>query len=527
MSKGLASLKKFIDTHRVSFAQRSIFYRLSLDKKYSIFDTSKFITDPWSGNSSTGKDILDCNFIPGGIESPINLLEIFSGKTNKNISFASGFSWIRDLQAVGGNNSRKYTRNLISTFIINYRKIKKFWIKSKSWEPGVIGERIVNWIFSYSFFASGSNDKFQKEILSSIAEQFSHLLKCYKAVFEPYSRLMALKAIIFCLCSMKTNQQRMIKKIIKEICMVVDENFDNDSGMFLNRNPIDHFNMFRSLLEIRFMAKTLDINLPEDFHKKLANMASCVRFLRLGDGGISNHLGYTEYPNSLMVPTRHIIDTALSIVEVKHVETKVRGFDRLSTKKTAVVINTKPSDGRSKFNSISEPGINIFDLEASFGTDRLINRSDISVIVGGYRIKLDKNSRSFFKKTGKENTLLFEGETQSQNKFFKFAMRREISIIANKCSLSATDFVFISSPFEASFRFILNKNCEIREVNPKNILITLNKSEYIFNLTACSLEDKQIIISQKSEVAYPSIEILCRSNKSEDVSISWSIESMK
>ena len=148
-------------------------------------------------------------------------------------------------------------------------------------------------------------------------------------------------------------------------------------------------------------------------------------------------------------------------------------------------------------------------------------------MVGGYRIKLDKNSRNFFKKTGKENTLFFEGETQSQNKFFKFAMRREILIMANKCSISSTDFVFLSSPFEASFRFTLNKNCEIREINPKNILITLNKSEYIFSLISCSSEDRQIIISQNSEVSYPSIEILCNSNGSDDPVISWSIESMK
>ena len=527
MSKGLISFKNFINVHRVSFAQKSIFYRLSLDKKYNIFDTSKFITDPWSGSSLIGKDILDCNFIPRGITLPVNLLEIFSGKTNKNIDFAAGFSWIRDLQAVGGNNSRKYTRNLISTFITNYRKIKKFWIKSESWEPGIIGERIVNWIFSYSFFASGSNDKFQKEILSSIAEQFSHLLKCYKAVFEPYSRLMALKAIIFCLCSMKTNQSRMIKNIIKEICILVDENFDKETGMFFNRNPIDHFNMFRSLLEIRFMAKNLEINLPDDFHSNLTNMASCIRFLRLGDGGISNHLGNTEYQHSFMIPSQHIIDTALSIVEVKHVETKVNGFDRLSTKKTAVVINTMPSDGRSRFNSISEPGINIFDFEASFGTERLINRSDISVVVGGYRIKLDKNSRNFFKKTGKEKFLVFEGETQSQNNFFKFAMRREISIATNKNFISGTDFVFISSPFEVSFRFTLNKNCEIKEINSKNFLITLNKSEYIFNLNDYSSENIQINLCKKSEVSYPSVELFCEVNNPKDISVSWSIENIK
>jgi uncharacterized heparinase superfamily protein len=251
MSRGL---KNFIDIwnfYRVYFIKKSIFYRYSLNKKHNFFDTNKFVSDPWPGNFLVGKEILDCSFVPDNCNDPINIMEIFS-KKDSNVSkfakrYAASFVWIRDLHAIGGHNNRKYIRNLISTFINCYRKKKAFWLDDDSWDCAIIGERLVNWILSYSFFASGSNDKFQKEVLSSIAEQFSHLLQCYKAEINSYSKLMALKSILFCLSSMKVNQHKKVLKIIKEIENFVEVSI-KDEGMFESESPVEHFHVFRSLL---------------------------------------------------------------------------------------------------------------------------------------------------------------------------------------------------------------------------------------------------------------------------------------
>ena len=166
--RGIKRLIRIFNFYRVSFIKNSFLYGISLDKRWSVFDTSKFIADPWAGDPDIGRQILDCSYSPDGNDFPLDIMELFSKKNWNKSKYAASFVWLRDMQSLGGNNSRKYARNLIATFIGNYRKTRKFWLNNKTWDYGVTGERIVNWIFSYSFYASGSTDKFQHAVLSSV-----------------------------------------------------------------------------------------------------------------------------------------------------------------------------------------------------------------------------------------------------------------------------------------------------------------------------------------------------------------------
>ncbi|MDR1391272.1 MAG: hypothetical protein LBI95_02800 [Holosporales bacterium] len=523
MSKKIEKFKQILNFYKVLLIKNSIFYKLSLNKKGNIFDPSKFITDPWTGDFNIGKNMLDCTSLSDNLEFSIEMLEDFSINGKEVSRYLASFVWIRDVQSVGGNNSRKYVRNLISTFINRYRKTRKFWQNEEAWNCAIIGDRIVNWICSYSFFASGANDKFQKEVLSSIAEQFSHLANCYKAEFNPYARLMALKAILFCLCTMKANQKGKIRRTIKEIKEVIQKCIKG--GVFENRSPVDHFHVFRTLLEIRFISKINGIELPLDiFGDILSKLASVTRFLRLGDGNISLLSG--DFPaNSVFIPTRHMIDIALSIVNIKDHFENLIGFEKLATKKATIIINTKPCEVKSKFNPISEPGVNIFDFEASFGIEKLINRSDVSIVFDGYRIKLGKNAEIFFQKSMKDSAVLFEGETHFSNKLFKFALRREIEVSTDKFQIKGTDFVFLSNRLESYFRFVFNNKCNFRQINQKSILVSLLKSEYIFNVNSINMFEINIL--QRSDINYPAIEVLSRSDNLKEIEFSWVIEHVK
>lgn len=520
-------IKKIIERinfYKVLFVRNSFFYRLSLDKKGGIFDISKFITNPWMGDPDQGRKILDCSLLIEDDLDPISIMEIFSKRQWSKSKYVNSFFWMRDLQSLGGNSSRKCGRSLISTFIGNYRKTKEFWKNQDCWSCEIVGERIVNWILSYSFFASGSNDRFQKELLSSLSEQFSHLLKCYKGELNPYSKLMAMKAILFCYCSTRNNQTKQIKHIIQGICELIEEHVKD--GMFETFSPIDTFQVFRSLLEIRFVLKSNDIELSKEvFTDSLNRMASNLRFLRLGDGEISKHSGNSFRPNSVFYPSQRMIDTALSIVDTGGTKVSIKGYERLSTKKSTLLINTKTRNVKSVFNAPSEPGINIFDFEASFGIDRLINRSDIAVIFDGFRVKLGQNAENYFKKSIRENEVLFEGESHFRNSVFKLALRRELELSSSKPQITGRDFVFLSRKFETFFRFVLNKNAELNMINQKSILISSSKSEYMFNIL--SEDVSKINLIHGTDFIYPSIEIFAVSNGKKEVQLNWSIVGSK
>lgn len=519
----MKNIKRAYALQKVDFMRNSVFYRFSLDRHDGNFIPTKFMTDPWSGNSDIGKDIL--NGAMRDSEFSVDLSEIFTGKYNPgahHVKYAFCFAWIRDLQAVGGNNSMRFTRNLILAFIDNYRCTKKFWLNTDGWSTLITAERIINWIFSYSFFASGSPDSVQKEILSSLSEQFSHLWKCYTAELNPLSKLMALKAIFICLCSMKNMQTTKIRKVTKEIGKIANEWFDQ-SGMLINHNPVDHFNAFRSFVEIRFMARNLGIDLPKHvFSDLLSEMAACVRFFRLGDGEISGHIGGKDDKELAIVPSRQLIDTALSVVESKKSgEKTVAGFMRLSTKKIVLMVNTAPRYVKSHFSPPSEPGLNIFDFEASFGIKRPIKLADVSVLFNGMRIKIGKRSTYFSNRSVDHNRLLFTGEVAQKNNYFDFTFKREIEININQEQVSGTDAVYVSGSFHIYSRFILNKSVILKKIHSRSILLTIDNCEYIFSISPHN-KDCEVFITDESWPYYPMIEVCC--NASFNNQINWSIE---
>ncbi|MDR1609458.1 MAG: hypothetical protein LBR78_01210 [Holosporales bacterium] len=496
---------------------------MSLDRSHGIFDVNKFITDPWAGNPKTGRAILDCSFVINGDTESLNVLDVITRVNRRNIRYVASFQWIRDLQAVGGNGSRKYVRHMVTAFINSYRRTGRFWLENESWSSAVTGERIVNWILLYPFFADGANDRFQKMVLSSLAEHFSHLQKCYKAETDPYNKLIALKALLYCYCSMKTNQRRRIMQAVREMCEVVRGCID-EVGMFVGGSPADHFHIFRSLLEIRFVVKNSVADLLDDeFTSTISRMAYVTRFFRMCDGGIANHHGDATHDGTSFMPDRHMIDTALSVVEIGGNTRVPAGFDKLENKKSTVIINTKPRMARSRFNHPSEPGINIFDFEASFGSDRVLNRSDVSVLCNGLRTRIDDSARSFMKKSMQRDTLLFEGETQFPNRFFDFAMRREIELATNGQRLGCTDFVLSSIRMEAYFRFVFVTEVHMREINKKSILLSIGMLEYMFTF----VHENTGMVTSESKTVYPTIEIGIPINAGHPMELSWSIECLR
>lgn len=515
---------------RASFLKGSMFYGLSLDKRPSIFDSKKFINDPWPGNVFHGKDLLAGIFRIDDNEVEVDMLDAIacSNKISPSVlMYVNSFVWMRDLQLVGGNNVRKYSRAIVSRFIENYKGTKKFWSTLPSWELSVTAERIVNWMLSYSFFAMGADDQFQKDVLSSIAEQYSHISKMYKTETNPLIKLMLFKAMFFCLCSMKNNNKRQIKQIINEVEKIVIESLD-EFGMYYTRNPNDHFGMFRHLLEIRFMARSHGVDLSKDvFYDRLSKMASCIRLLRLGDGTLSSHPGDMISSASVMNQARsHIIDTSLSLVDINYgMEDRgnvVTGFDRISTKKITVIINNKVFDVRSHFNHPREPGINIFDFEASFQTQRLINRSDISILLkDGYRIKATKNSDPYVRKEIDSKNITCSCEISNLERQFQFAIRRDISISLLNPRLFVSDFVYTSLETDAFIRVTLNKDVYIEQLNNMSAVIKCHKKSYRFSMENAN---SKLLIKNKNVSIYPSIVVVKRLEAGKESQIDWAIE---
>ncbi|GHT88319.1 hypothetical protein FACS1894113_0480 [Alphaproteobacteria bacterium] len=523
------NIKKVYNAFSVSFSQNSFFYKASLDTRSSIFATERFIPDSWPGTQSAGSNILNGIVFSELSDVPLSLVEliIYSPVCNgfeDAAKYANSFFWLRDLQAIGGNSARKYARKLIAAFIESYRDEKRFWTRDFQWAPEVIGERICSWIFSYSFVASGADDDFQKEMLSSLCEQYSHLLKSYRAETDNYLKIIALKAIMFCKCFSANIDRRSLRKFASRLDNCITEIFDKN-GMLLTRNPVDYFNLFRSLVEIKFALKGGPIELKS--FENLPNMAACIRMLRMGDGRISEFQGDIEPQKSFIIPTRSIVDAAISVIDASSSNVNLpTSFSRISTKEITIIVNNKISNVKSKFNDFNKPGINIFDFESSFGINKLISRADISIIFNKFRVKITKNSENFYKIFNKNGGLLYTGFLQSNSFGLPLVVEREIFVSLSEPKMKGIDYIRIPSDFIIFSRFVFNKKCEINKPTQKSIIINLGQNKYKLS-SIFKQNSNNIAVINKSKLLYPAVEIGVRSEAEQEVRIDWEIGKME
>ncbi|MDR1488192.1 MAG: hypothetical protein LBI26_00370 [Holosporales bacterium] len=484
---------------QISWVKSRIFYGLSLDKRSHLFDIAKFINDPWSGNIEYGNKLL-------------NNLEL--------IKSDSTFSWIRDLQAIGGNSVRKYVCSVTQNFISSYRKSKRFW-EGPEWETAIVSERVVNWILSYSFFVASSDDKFQKLVLSSLTEQLSHINRIYKSENNQISRLRALKAMLFCFIFMKNNNRNRIKKIISEISQLISKSFDN-TGLFITRNPGAHFEMFKNILEIRFVMRNANLEFP--FNDLLSKMAMHIRYFRMGDGILSNHSGDRLETGIISEKIRsNLIDSALSFVNPISEIPFPSGFSKLSTKDSVIILNTMGNNARSKFDHINEPGINIFDFEATFKNDRVINRSDVAILYsdGRHRIKIGKYIEPYVQ----QNNNSIECELADFNKRFRFALRREIVVNSQtELNISVSDFFHTGEISDIFIRCVFNENATMEKTSNKVAIIKNNNKRYRFFISEIFIDTSFVLEIQKYAI-YPTIVIHFKSVAKMESKVNWILES--
>lgn len=501
MKRNELGIIKIINLYRIAFAQNSPLYKYSLNKKYSILDESKFLESPWKGNIEEGQRIISNGLV--------------SDETHKiNRYYILSFSWLIDLQAIGWHKSRKLAREFIKDFILEYRSKKFFWKNKTSWDLQTVSDRLINWMFSYTFFASGSKDKFQRLVLSSMAEQYHHLLKSYKAELDYYKKLIILRTIFIYSCSLKKISKRKINSILKDIKVSLIYLLEKNNQFELS--PYKFHNILKILLEIRFMAQSQRINIDNSYFKILQKLASTVRFFRHVDGGLSKHLIQKDERID-----KQLIDSTLSILDSQINQGFQHGFDKLVTKNVSLIINTIPRQCRSCLNRYNEPGLNVFDFDASVRNIMLINRADIACLIDKNMAKINKHARISFNQTSFYDYIKFVGEVQYNASVFNIAMRRDINVSTDN-KIYGTDFVRVNTESQTYCRFALNQKSELHRINQNKVAIVVENNSYMF--TATSDSDFLLAIDDQNETPLPTINFIVNSKSNQETVINWIFE---
>jgi len=292
------------------------------------------------------------------------------------------FDFLRDLHAIGDNNSRRLARQCISTWLDhNNLWSNKPWC-TVSWNLDILGYRLCNWFGFYDFFGHSADQEFRKKLLISIGQQYRFLKRRYSTLKDPLSRFRALKGLIYAGCALPREQNQLGKWLASlQICLSeqLDKQFNHQS-----RHPGTLVLLLRDLIDLRLLLRHFYAGQIDNLNDCIAHLTPIVRHLRHGDGELSSFSGNaTERLEAFCDPVLGggLVDMVLSLADSRNVlkEPVAMGYVRCSSKAGFLLINTEPTFGNTQMIDWYSRSTGVLDFEWSELAQRLLTRGDVSV----------------------------------------------------------------------------------------------------------------------------------------------------
>lgn len=323
---------------------------------------------------------------PGSAEAAVRVMRPdFDFSTDADSSARAGnhdFAWLRDLQSVGSDAARQRARELVTRWI---ERFGGRW-SELAWQPDTMGERVVNWLSRYEFFAASADDGFRREMLASLTRQIAHLVRCAETGPKDARRLLALKGLVVgCVCL--PGQDGRLLKALAGLCRELERQVHPDGG-HVERSPSQHLAVLRDLVDIRATLVAGQHEVPGVLQMTIDRMAPALRAVRHGDGGLALFNGSTEEP-------AWMVDVVLNQADSRGKPPSSAphsGFQRIAAGRCVVIMDSG-APAPAGFDALSHAGTLAFEL--SVGRERMI------VNCGAWRNDGDRASARAWREAGR------------------------------------------------------------------------------------------------------------------------------
>jgi uncharacterized heparinase superfamily protein len=316
------------------------------------------VRDPWPGDPARGARI-----IKGELEISGNLRAIYPGGwTDPSGSpvlraVANGFTWLRDLRALGTDSARLRARALVSD-----------WIATASADPlaqrpDVAGARIAAWLGHYDFFAASADDLFRQRLMARLVWDARNLAATLPADELDARSLTALKGLVAAAVALPEHAgflSRALRLLPQEIGRQVFPD-----GCHAERSPVAQLSALQDLTETRALLQGAGVQPPGALSGAIERMAAALRALRHGDGGLTLFNGSKE-------DDAQLIDLVLAQAGRAGrgpAALADGGFQRLQAGRTVLIVDcgAPPPPGLDRFAHAGT-----LSVELSVGRDRMI-----------------------------------------------------------------------------------------------------------------------------------------------------------
>lgn len=270
---------------------------------------------------------------------------------------AHGFTWLRDLRALGTDAARLRARQLISDWIDAGQRDR---ISSR---PDVAGARLTSWLGQYDFFAATADDVFRSRMMAQIMADTRSLSAALPAETLDGRGLTALKGL-FAAAVALPDHDALLSRSLRFLPQEIARQVTHD-GLQAERSPVAHAAALADLVEIRSLLQTADIEAPAALPDAIERMGPTLRALRHADGGLALFNGASEEQPALI----DLILTRAGTRARLPTGRPVGGFHRLQAGRTLLIADGSAPPGPG-LDRLAHAGTLSFEM--SVGRDRLI-----------------------------------------------------------------------------------------------------------------------------------------------------------
>lgn len=322
------------------------------------------LDDLWPGDPKRGQAILDNDFTFAGqtIHQERNPWES-PGTSRDWLCTLNGFTWLRDLRALGGEQAVQKARSLTLDWTERNQGPNALSHAGHGWDAAVTGQRVAAWLVNWQALFEGAELNFRDQLLASLGRQLRHLQRVAPFAGEGADRVSAIKGWIMAAVLLPGEQRGLpmaINALTRELMRQV-----NPDGGYLQRTPEGHFLLLRDLLEIRMAFRTAGADTPYALQSAIDRMTPFLRMLRHGDGGLALFNGAHEGSASA-------IDRVIAEADVRGripQSAPHSGYERMQAGKLLALVDT---GGRSPLDGSSGSHAGCLALEISDGRERMV-----------------------------------------------------------------------------------------------------------------------------------------------------------
>jgi uncharacterized heparinase superfamily protein len=316
------------------------------------------VRDPWPGDPVRGARLLKGELETGGAVRPFR-----PGCWNEPCSsgvlsaVAHGFTWLRDLRALGTDAARLRARALVAEWIGSPPS------DTLAHRPDVVGARITAWLGHYDFFAATADDAFRQRLMARLVSDARSLSAALPAEELDARALTALKGLIAAAVALPEHAgflTRALRFLPQEIARQI-----LPDGCHAERSPAAQLTALQDLTEIRALLQAAQATPPPALSNAIERMAPALRVMRHGDGGLALFNGSKE-ESSILVD---IVLTQAGRGGRGPSALTDGGFQRLQAGRSVLIVDcgAPPPPGVDRYAHAGT-----LSMELSIGRDRMI-----------------------------------------------------------------------------------------------------------------------------------------------------------